>query len=175
MRDSLPMTRTNPRPDKRFAVETRLQEVREKRKEKQNKTEGKREMELLRPGQKVFVQHPATRRWTNTATVVDFGKNSREYLVRDDETERVQRRNRKFLKIQRVKPVAPPKQPVQMPKQFSEAKQVQSEPSVSKAIPEAKNIRPKRLRKPIVRFVPNQNKYYDSEPEVEFSKSETED
>ncbi len=118
-------------------------------------------MELLRPGQKVFVQHPATRRWSNTATVVNFGKNDREYLIRDDNTERVLRRNRKFLKIQKVQPVAPPKQPVQVPKHSSEVEQVSSEPSVSKAIPEAKNIRPKRLRKPIVRFVPNLNKYYD--------------
>ncbi len=167
VRDCLPMNRTNLRPDNRFAVEQRLQEVREKRKEKENDTKGKREMELLRPGQKVFVQHPATKRWTRTATVVNFGKNNREYIIRDDETERVLRRNRKFLKIQKVEPVAPPKQPVPVPKQYSEMNQVPSEPSVSEAIPEAKNIRPKRLRKPIVRFVPNLNKYHEYESESE--------
>jgi hypothetical protein len=167
VRDCLPMNRTNLRPDNRFAVEQRLQEVREKRKEKENDTKGKREMELLRPGQKVFVQHPATKRWTRTATVVNFGKNNREYIIRDDEMERVLRRNRKFLKIQKVKPVAPPKQPVPVPKQPSEDNQVPSEPSVSEAIPKAKNIRPKRLKKPIVRFVPNLNKYHEYESETE--------
>ena len=75
VRDCLPMNWTNLRPDNRFAIEQRLQEVREKRKEKENDTKGKREMELLRPGQKVFVQHPATKRWTKTATVLNFGKN----------------------------------------------------------------------------------------------------
>jgi len=175
MRDSLPMTRTNLKPDNRFAVEQRLQEVREKRKEKENETKGKREMELLRPGQKVFVQHPTTKRWKRTATVVNFGKNNREYIIRDDVTDRVLRRNRKFLKIQKVQPVAPPKQPVQVPKHSSEVKLVPSQPSESKAIPEAKNIRPKRQKKPIVRFVPNQNKYYEYEPEVEDSDLETED
>jgi hypothetical protein len=141
--------------------------VREKRKEKENDTKGKREMELLRPGQKVFVQHPATKRWTRTATVVNFGKNNREYIIRDDETERVLRRNRKFLKIQKVEPVTPPKQPVPVPKQSSGCNQVPSEPSVSEAIPEAKNIRPKRQKKPIVRFVPNLNKYHEYESETE--------
>jgi hypothetical protein len=44
---------------------------------------------LLQPGQKVFVQHPAKMRWTNTATVVNFGKNNWEYLVRDDKSQQV--------------------------------------------------------------------------------------
>ena len=71
------------------------------------------------------------------------------------------------MKIQKVKPVAPPKQPVPVPKQSSEDNQVLSEPSVSEAIPVAKNIRPKRLKKPIVRFVPNLNKYHEYESETE--------
>jgi hypothetical protein len=173
MRDSLPMTKANLKPDNRFDVEQRLKEVREKKNE--NKKEGKKESELLRPGQKVFVQHPATKRWTNTATVVNFGKNDREYLVRDDETAKVQRRNRKFLRIQEVEPVAPPKQPVQVPQPLTDVEKVQSEPSVTLAKPEAKNIRPNRQKKPIVRFVPNQNRYYEPEPEVKDNEPENED
>ena len=173
MRDSLPMTKLNLKPDNRFDIEQRLREVREKKNE--NKKEGKKESELLRPGQKVFVQHPATKRWTNTATVVNFGKNDREYLVRDDETAKVQRRNRKFLRIQEVEPVAPPKQPVQVTQPLTNVEKVQSEPSATLAKPEAKNIRPNRQKKPIVRFVPNQNRYYEPEPEIKDNEPENED
>ena len=44
---------------------------------------------------------------------------------------------------------------------LTDVEQVPSEPSVTLAKPEAKNIRPNRQKKPIVRSIPNQNRYYE--------------
>jgi hypothetical protein len=56
-----------------------------------------------------------------------------------------------------------------VPQPPSEVEQVptESEPSESNAEPEAKNLHPKRLRKPIVRFLPNLNKYNEPMTETE--------
>ena len=165
IRDSLPVSRASLKPDHRFAVETRRQSVREsKRKEKRKGRKGKREMDLLQQGQKVFVQHPGTKRWTSTATIVNFGANDREYIIKDDDTDRVLRRNRKFLRPQVIEPMAPPRQPVSVPQPLTEVEPVLSVPSESRANP-VKNIRPQRQKKPIVRFMANLNQYYESEPE----------
>lgn len=156
IRDSLPMTRASLKPAHRFAVELRSQNVRKL----QMKERGK-ELELLQPGQKVFVQHPTTRRWTRTATVIKFGANDREYFVKDDDNGATYRRNRKFLRPQTVKPIVPPRQPVRVPElqpQPEERQRFREQSSESRAVP-AINDRPKRSVKPIVRFVPNLNQY----------------
>jgi hypothetical protein len=161
IRDSLPITRASLTPEHRFAVEERLHTVRKE------KTNGKKEMELLQQGQKVFVQNPSSKRWTSTATIVKFGANNREYIIRNDDTGKEYRRNRRFLKPQRVTPVTPPRQPVPAPelRPLTEVKQVPSEPSVPRVIPAgpemAINNRPQRQKKPIVRFQAGHNKYYE--------------
>ena len=118
-------------------------------------------MELLQPGQKVFVQHPTTRRWTRTATVIKFAANDREYFIKDDDNGVTYRRNRKFLRPQTVKPVVPPRQPVRVPElqpHPEERPRLTEQSSESGAAP-ALNNRPKRSIKPIVRFVPNLLQY----------------
>jgi hypothetical protein len=58
------MLRASIKLNHRFAVKTRRQSVREsKRKEKRKGKKGKREMDLLQQGQRVFVQHPGTSPW----------------------------------------------------------------------------------------------------------------
>ena len=161
IRDSLPITRASLKPEHRFAAEERLQKVREEKR----KGKGRKEMELLKQGQKVFVQHPGSKRWTSTATVLRFGINDREYIVRNDENGREYRRNRKFLRPQRVQPVTPPRQPVPAPELHPLQKvKVPSEPSVPRVVPEpdmATNNRPQRQKKPIIRFEAGHNKYYE--------------
>jgi hypothetical protein len=161
IRDSLPITRASLKPEHRFAAEERLQKVREEKR----KGKGRKEMELLKQGQKVFVQHPGSKRWTSTATVLKFGINDREYIVRNDENGREYRRNRKFLRPQRVQPVTPPRQPVPAPELHPLQKvKVPSEPSVPRVVPEpdmATNNRPQRQKKPIIRFEAGHNKYYE--------------
>ena len=88
----------------------------------------------------------------------------REYIIKDDDTDRVLRRNRKFLRPQVIEPMAPPRQPVSVPQPLTEVEPVLSVPSESRANP-VKNIRPQRQKKPIVRFMANMNQYYESEPE----------
>ena len=83
--------------------------------------------------------------------------------------------NLKLRKYKEVEPVAPPKQPVQVTQPLTNVEKVQSEPSATLAKPEAKNIRPNRQKKPIVRFVPNQNRYYEPEPEIKDNEPENED
>jgi hypothetical protein len=61
IRDSLPMTRASLKPAHRFVVELQSQNVR-----KLQKKERVMELELLQPGQKVFVQHPTTKKWTRS-------------------------------------------------------------------------------------------------------------
>ncbi len=85
---------------------------------KQREREGSekfRELPLLRPGQRVFIQNPQTKRWTDQGSVMEFGENHREYLVLFDRTQKVYRRNRRYLRPQNCEPVKPPEQPVQSP------------------------------------------------------------
>ena len=46
---------------------------------------------------------------------MEFGENHREYLVLFDRTQKVYRRNRRYLRPQNCEPVKPPEQPVQSP------------------------------------------------------------
>ena len=112
VRDSLPARREDLIPQQRYEVERRLQEVREKQREAQEHAP-KRELPILYPGQLVIVQDPVSKRWTRSGTVVNFGSNNREYMVKIDG--RIYRRNRKFLKPQDVQPRPPLRQPVQAP------------------------------------------------------------
>ena len=112
VRDSLPAHRENFAPTQRFEVERRLQEVRELRNSSTSKEQG-RELPLLFPGQIVRVQDPSTKRWTKIGTVINFGKNDREYLVKVEGT--TYRRNRRFLKPQNVSTSPPVRQPAQAP------------------------------------------------------------
>ena len=70
---------------------------------------------MLAPGQRIFVQNPGSKRWTDSGCVLSFGENCREYLVKLDRNAKVYRRNRKFLRPQKCDVSVPPKQPVQAP------------------------------------------------------------
>jgi hypothetical protein len=114
IRDCLPISRAAFRPEARFEVEKRRQEVFAKQRE----CEGSRkfcELPLLRPGQQVFIQNPQTKHWTDQGSVMEFGENHHEYLVLFDRTQKVYRRNRRYLRPQNCEPVKPPEQPVQSP------------------------------------------------------------
>ena len=116
VRDNLPISRAHFRPQARYEVEKRLQEVRALR-DKQNESGGKTtfELPLLSPGQRVRIQDPVSKRWTSTGTIVSFGSNEREYIVRSDRNDRNYRRNRRFLRPEVVPAKPPPSQPVQAP------------------------------------------------------------
>lgn len=58
-----------------------------------------------------------THRWSYSGTIVKFGQNTQEYVIRSDENDKLYRRNRKFLKPQIITPVKPPDQPVKIPVQ----------------------------------------------------------
>jgi hypothetical protein len=119
IRDNLPISRQAFRPMARYAIEQRLQQVREERDRRNNRMT--RELPLLQPGQRVFIQHPATKRWTGSGSIVKFGANEREYWVIDDKNGKTYRRNRRFLRPQLFKPGTPPKQPVQAPTPMNES------------------------------------------------------
>ena len=111
LRDNLPVSRKllrSLKPSLRFDVESRRRESYKK----SAKYGPKHELPLLQPGIKVFVQNPATKRWTSEGTIVSFGNNQREYLVRMDSNDRILRRNRRFLRQQFAPTEAPPAQPV---------------------------------------------------------------
>ena len=112
IRDSLPAHRDQLVPQQRYEVERRLQEVRQQRMEQKNQ-QPQRELPLLHPGQVVRIQDPRSKRWTKTGTVVNFGQNNREYLVKVGGT--TYRRNRAFLKPQEFEPLPPVRQPAQAP------------------------------------------------------------
>jgi len=96
LRDILPTPRNLFRPNMRYEAERRWQEVRQKRQEADSNST-RRELDHLRPGQVVLVQNPQTKRWTQRATIISFGKNTREYIIRG-ENGREYRRNRIWLK-----------------------------------------------------------------------------
>ncbi len=130
IRDCLPAHREQLVPQQRYEIEKRLQEVRQFRKPL-NTDKFQRELPLLYPGQLVRIQDPRTKRWNKTGTILNFGKNDREYLVRIDNA--VYRRNRIFLKPKDVESSPPVRQPAQAP-----AKSVLTpSPSTSAQVPPA--------------------------------------
>jgi hypothetical protein len=111
IRDNLPISRNCLKPNLRFDVEKRRRDAYEK----QSKYHSRKVLPLLQPGTRVFVQHPATKRWTQEGVIESFGHNEREYLVRLDVNDRILRRNRRFLRPQHVQTSDPPRQPVPVP------------------------------------------------------------
>ena len=134
--DNLPISRALFKPDVRFEVEKRLQQLREEKERKRSAeaTQPRRELPLLHPGQRVRVQHPATKRWTITGSIVRFGQNEREYFYKDDRNDRVYRRNRRFIKPIDVEAQPPPKQPFQAPPLTLPA-QPKGNPEVAQQVP----------------------------------------
>jgi transposase InsO family protein len=108
LRDNLPVSRKLLKPNLRFDVEKRRRESYEKK----NNYSPQYELPLLQPGTRVFVQHPATKRWTTEGSVIKFGNNEREYLIKMDSNDKILRRNRRFLRPQHVPTEDPPVQPV---------------------------------------------------------------
>ncbi len=105
IRNSLLITRASLTPEHRIVSQERLQKVPEERRK------GKEE-ELLKQGQKGFVQHQGSKRWTSTVAVLRFGINDGEYIIWNDQNGGEYCCNRKFLRPQHVQPVTPPRQPV---------------------------------------------------------------
>jgi hypothetical protein len=93
LRDSIPMSRAHMLPSNRVKVEERLAQVRG---EQQKSGQVFRNLSLLTPGTNVWLQH--RQRWTRKAEVVSFGRNDREYWVRDLALGKMYRRNRRFLR-----------------------------------------------------------------------------
>jgi hypothetical protein len=120
---------------------------------------------MLQPGARVFIQNPQTKRWDQSGSIVSFGRNEREYVVRFDKTGREGRRNRRFLRVQMVAPEAPPRQPVEPPKPDEtvtlpeEVEKIEATPRVGNLKPEGRRMsdqnveqRPKRSSRRPVRF-----------------------
>jgi hypothetical protein len=80
IRDCLPISRAAFRPEAHFEVEKRRQEVFAKQREREG-SEKFRELPLLRPGLRVFIQNLQTKHWTDQGSVMEFGENHRKYLV----------------------------------------------------------------------------------------------
>ena len=119
-------------PQQRYEVERRLQEVRQMQQEARGQAP-KRELPLLYPGQIVRVQDPRSKRWNKSGSIVNFGKNDREYMVKIDGT--IYRRNRAFLKPQDVKSSPPLQQPAQAPAQQPAQAPVQAPATLPAPIP----------------------------------------
>ncbi len=96
------------KPNLRFDVEKRRQESYEKK----NKYSPQYQLPLLQPGTQVFVQHPAPKRWTTEGSVIKFGNNEREYLIKMHLNDKILRRKCRFLRPQHVPTENPPVQPV---------------------------------------------------------------
>ena len=111
------------------------------------------ELAILHPGQKVFMQHPTTKKWTTSGTVVSITKNEHEYLVKSDTNEVTYRRNRKFVRPQEAEPVKPSRQPVPTQTMIDENKDTKVKPLLRPAMPDpTRNTKPKRQIKKTVRF-----------------------
>jgi hypothetical protein len=155
MRDNLPMSRQNLKPHLWYEAAKRRQEALRTR----DGTCKGRSLPMLQPGARVFIQNPQTKRWDQSGSIVSFGRNEREYVVRFDKTGREGRRNRRFLRVQIVAPEAPPRQPVEPPKpdETEEMEKTESTPRVGNLKPEDRrrsdrNVaqRPKRsIRRPV--------------------------
>ena len=114
LNDSLPFSRQMLRPQNRYEIERRRLEIREGQRQKNNASK-RRELPLLRPGQRVRFQDPSTKRWEHTGKVIGFGETDRDYWVKDDEKARRYRRNRRHITPIEFEAVRPPSQPVQAP------------------------------------------------------------
>jgi len=117
LRDGVPFSRDNfKRPSKRRPeVEQRMKEVRDHVLPARNQQRGGRPLPTLNEGQRVYIQHPVTKKWIESGVIVGFGKNTREYVVRRSNG-RTCVRNRRYLRPQEVEPSPPPRQPVQAPR-----------------------------------------------------------
>src|SRR6266404_6053642 len=149
IRDHIPMSRQSFKPTERFEVERRLQEVRKQRQIRDG--EKPRELPVLQPGQKVLMRDPHTKRWMNSGSIVSFGENEREYLIRDDFNDKIRRRNRWFLRPQNIAIHPPPDQPVQAPKKTDlpviHDRVSQAEPDTKGALKTIKPIFPSRPKR----------------------------
>ena len=113
MRDNLPMSRQSFKPHLWYEAAKRRQEALKS----QDENSKGRMLPLLQPGARVFIQNSQSKRWDQSGSIVSFGRNEREYVVRFDKNGREARRNRHFLRVQIVEPQEPPKQPVDVPSQ----------------------------------------------------------
>ena len=113
IRDSLPMRRDQLLPMHRYHTEARLFEHEERKKPDADRYGPTAELPLLKPHTPVRIQDPITKRWTKTGCIVNFGSNTREYLVKVGHD--TIRRNRKFLKPIEIEATPPTKQPAQPP------------------------------------------------------------
>jgi len=116
LRDTIPFPcrKESMKPEWQVEVEKRVKEVNQRR-QRMLERDQRRELPPLSPGQKVFVQDPASKKWIRSGTVMRVGENSREYWVLDDDSGREFRRNRRLLRPKLVDVIDPPKQPVQAP------------------------------------------------------------
>ena len=106
LRDNLPVSRKLLKPNLRFDVENRRRDAYAK----VDKYSPRVQLPLLRPGTRVFVQNPMTKKWTSEGSVISFGHNEREYLI-EMENGKIMRRNRHFLREKLVATEMPPPQP----------------------------------------------------------------
>ena len=159
IRDTLPISRRLLKPMLRYDVEKQRREALVK----QSKYSPKIELPLLPPGSRVFVQNPATKRWTSEGSIISFGHNEREYLVRMDSNNRILRRNRHFLWPQSAPANSPPSQPVQPPSSTTKDPENPTTPPAKRTYAEVArevngevriipNVRPKRQTRKPVRF-----------------------
>ncbi len=152
VRDNLPISRAHFHPSARYEVEKRLREVHELRDKQNAKTDHlqRNALPLLHPGQRVRVQDPHSKRWTQSGIVQNFGCNEREYMVKCDHNGKTYRRNRRFLRPEWVLPEPPPSQPVQPPplQRHHEDTPQPSEPTPPTQAPIRPALRPAGLSRP---------------------------
>ena len=107
IRDSVPMKREALLPEFRFKQEQRNLQC------KQGKQGTNKELPLLKPKTPIRIQNLSTKKWDQTGFIVNFGQNTRKYMVRVGH--KIIRRNRHFLKPIDVEAHSPVKQPAQAP------------------------------------------------------------
>ena len=81
IRDSLPCRREHLLPPLRFQAERRLFDIEQGKLPDAVKYGPKRELPLIAPNTLVRIQNPTSKKWDSTGTVINFGYNTREYLV----------------------------------------------------------------------------------------------
>jgi hypothetical protein len=100
LRDGIPTTRHAYEAKHKEAVQRRLDEVRRHLRQASERCKNQNsQANRMKVGDRVFIQDPATKRWTRTGTIERKGKNEREFYVRTDRGG-LWRRNRRFLKLQ---------------------------------------------------------------------------
>ena len=108
LRDGIPATRQAYEAKHKEAVQRRLDEVRRHLRQASKRCMNKRsQANKMKVGDKVFIQNPATKRWTRTGTIERNGRNEREFFIRTDHGA-LWRRNRRFLKLQSPAQTTPP-------------------------------------------------------------------